>query len=38
MFYLRMHSTHFIYGYVVMDHSDSEEKKLTAATWATLSD
>ena len=25
MFYLTMHSTHFIYGYMVSDHSDSEE-------------
>ena len=24
MFYLTMHSTHFIYGYMVTDHSDSE--------------
>ena len=24
MFYLTMHSTHFIYGYMVKDHSDSE--------------
>ena len=30
MFYLTMHSTHFIYGYMVKDHSDN--------TWATLSD
>ena len=25
MFYLTMHSTHFIYGYMVKDHSDSEK-------------
>ena len=25
MFYLTMHSTHFIYGYMVSDHSDSEK-------------
>ena len=42
MFYLTMHSTHFIYGYrasrhMVKDHSDSERKP-AAATWATLSD
>ena len=24
MFYLTMHSTHFIYGYMASDHSDSE--------------
>ena len=24
MFYLTMHSTHFIYSYMVKDHSDSE--------------
>ena len=24
MFYLTMHSIHFIYGYMVKDHSDSE--------------
>ena len=24
MFYLTTHSTHFIYGYMVKDHSDSE--------------
>ena len=23
MFYLMMHSTHFIYDYMVLDHSDS---------------
>ena len=32
MFYLTMHSTHFIYGYMasdmVKDHSDSEKGKL----------
>ena len=25
MFYLTTHSTHFIYGYMVKDHSDSEK-------------
>ena len=25
MFYLMTHSTHFIYGYMVKDHSDSEK-------------
>ena len=25
MFYLTTHSTHFIYGYTVKDHSDSEK-------------
>ena len=30
-----MHSTHFIYGYMVTDHSDSERKP-AVATWATL--
>ena len=25
MFYLMMHSTHFIYGYMASDHSDSEK-------------
>ena len=38
MFYLTTHSTHFIYGYMVKDHSDSERGKPAAATWATLSD
>ena len=42
MFYLTMHSTHFIYGYMVSehmvkDHSDSDRKP-AAATWATLSE
>ena len=42
MFYLMMHSTHFIYmlhvvRHMVEDHSDSERKP-TAATLATLSD
>ena len=42
MFYLAMHSTHFIYGYMasdimVKDHSDSERKP-AVATRATLSD
>ena len=42
MFYLMMHSTHFIlrlYGirYIVKDHSDSERKP-AAVTWANLSD
>ena len=27
MFYLTTHSTHFIYGYMVKDHSDSEKGK-----------
>ena len=26
MFYLMTHSTHFIYGYMVKDHSDSEKE------------
>ena len=26
MFYLTMHSTHFIYGYMVKDHSNSERE------------
>ena len=34
MFYLRMHSTHFIYGYMALDvvkyHSDSERRSLLA--------
>ena len=35
MFYLMMHSTHFlIYGYMVKNHSD---RKPAAATWDTLS-
>ena len=25
MFYLTVYSTHFIYGYIVKDHSDSEK-------------
>ena len=25
MFYLTTHSTHFIYGYMASDHSDSEK-------------
>ena len=28
MFYLTTHSTHFIYGYMVKDHSDSERGNL----------
>ena len=36
MFYLTMHSTHFIYGYMASDmvknHSDSETGKPAAAT------
>ena len=36
MFYLPTHSTHFIYGYMIKDHSDSERKH-AVATWATLS-
>ena len=28
MFYLMTHSTHFIYGYMVKDHSDSERGNL----------
>ena len=36
MFYLTMHSTHFIYGYMasdmVKDHSDSEKGNLLPAT------
>ena len=27
MFYLTTHSTHFIYGYMVKDHSDSEKRE-----------
>ena len=38
MFYLMMHSTHFIYGYMVADHSDSERKPSAATTWVTISD
>ena len=34
MLYLMMHSTHFIYGYMVKEHSDGERKP-AAATWAT---
>ena len=26
MFYLTTHSTHFIYGYIASDHSDSEKR------------
>ena len=26
-FYLTMHSTHFIYGYMVKDHSDSQSRR-----------
>ena len=42
MFYLTMHSTHFILrlysvGHMVKDHSDSERKP-AASTWATPSD
>ena len=27
MFYLTTHSTHFIYGYMLKDHSDSERER-----------
>ena len=37
IFYLTMCSTHFIYCYMVKDHSDSERKSATT-TVATLSD
>ena len=41
MFYLTMHSTHFMFGYmasdIVKNHSDSE-RTISVATWATLSD
>ena len=36
MFYLTMLSTHFIYGYMVKDHSDSKRKP-TAATFYSFS-
>ena len=32
MFYSMMHSTHFIYGYMVEDHSDSERGNLMLPT------
>ena len=35
MFYLTMHSTHFIYGYMASDHTYSERKP-AATTWATF--
>ena len=35
MFYLTMHSTHFIYGYMAKDHS---ERKPTVSTWVAHSD
>ena len=44
MFYLMMHSTHFIYGFygvrhTVKDHSGQwEQKPAATTTWATLSD
>ena len=42
MFYLMMHSTHFIYGYMVIDiwqrTTEIERKPAATATWATLSD
>ena len=43
MFYLTMHGTHLIYGYLVLgqlvkDHSDIERKPAAATTWATPSD
>ena len=28
MFYLTTHSTHFVYGYMASDHSDSEKGNL----------
>ena len=37
MFYLIMHSTHFIYGYMALDYSVNESKPAAATSWATLS-
>ena len=42
MFYLLMHSKHFIYGYMAFGHmvkdlSDRERKPAATATWVTLS-
>ena len=37
MLYLMTHSTHFSYGYMATNQSDSD-RKTAAATWATLSD
>ena len=36
MFYLMTHSTHFIYGYMVKDHSDSERGNLLPALHGLL--
>ena len=37
-FYLMMHATHFFYGYMALDHSDSNKRNSTAASvWATVS-
>ena len=33
MFYLMMHSTHFIYGYMVSDWKNEEEKEQTIKTY-----
>ena len=33
MFYLTTHSTYFIYGYMVKDHSDSEKGNLLPPHW-----
>ena len=42
MFALMMHSTHFIYGYMVLEIGKGpfiyRERKPAATTWATLSD
>ena len=42
MFYLTMHSTHFIYGYMALDIGKEQfrlrERKPAATTWATPSD
>ena len=43
MFYLTMHSTHFICGYMVQDnlvkdHSHNERKPVAFTSWAILSD
>ena len=38
MFYLTMHSIHFIYSYMVKDNSGSEKGNAAATTWATFSE
>ena len=43
LFYLTMHSTNFIYGYMasdimVKDHSEKEGKSAASTTWTTFSD